>query len=183
MINCIIVEDIPGHIQYLKDSLKKTKHQVRVLKTTAKVKDAYAYIDTLTPELIFLDIQMEHLQSGFDLLKMFDEIEFSVVFTSVHDEPETLVYAMRACRACDMDFLIKPYTVEELDAALDRYVNNKESSRSKLRALMTNLANGAKELKTIFLSLIQKVELPYVWIILCTAILIATTRILSLKSR
>jgi two-component system LytT family response regulator len=78
-------------------------------------------IAELTPELLFLDIQMPGA-TGFDLLTSLDDAP-QVIFTTAYDE-----YAVRAFEVNALDYLMKPIVPERLAAALERVkprLNNK----------------------------------------------------------
>ena len=75
--------------------------------------EAAAKIDTLSPELLFLDIQMPG-GSGFDLLARLERTP-RVIFTTAHDR-----HAVQAFEVNALDYLLKPIEPERLAAALDR---------------------------------------------------------------
>jgi two-component system LytT family response regulator len=65
------------------------------------------------PDLLFLDVQMPKLD-GFEVLELINQ-ELAVVFTTAHDH-----YAMRAFEVHAVDYLLKPFSQERFDEALDR---------------------------------------------------------------
>lgn len=74
-------------------------------------------IKKLNPELLFLDVDMPHL-NGFDFL---DEVHRAglkpyVIFTTVYD-----TYLLEALRVRAVDYLLKPLDQQELQQALIRY--------------------------------------------------------------
>jgi two-component system LytT family response regulator len=75
--------------------------------------EAAEKIETLTPELLFLDIQMPG-GSGFDLLARLEHLP-QVIFTTAHSE-----HAVRAFEVNALDYLLKPVEPERLAAALTR---------------------------------------------------------------
>ncbi|MFM9986561.1 MAG: LytR/AlgR family response regulator transcription factor, partial [Flavobacteriales bacterium] len=68
------------------------------------------------PDLIFLDIQMPKL-SGFEMLELLDQ-KPSVIFTTAFDE-----YAMKAFEANATDYLLKPFSKERFDKAIQKWLN------------------------------------------------------------
>ena len=72
-----------------------------------------ASVEALSPELLFLDIQMPG-GSGFDLLTRLDYLP-QVVFTTAHDE-----HAVRAFEVNALDYVLKPIDPERLAAAVSR---------------------------------------------------------------
>jgi DNA-binding LytR/AlgR family response regulator len=70
-------------------------------------------IDELSPDLVFLDVQMPGL-SGFDVLARLDTRP-RVIFITAHDE-----FAVRAFEAQAIDYLLKPVEPARLARALAR---------------------------------------------------------------
>ena len=68
-------------------------------------------VEALSPELLFLDIQMPG-GSGFDLLTRLDYLP-QVIFTTAHDE-----HAVRAFEVNALDYVLKPIDPERLAAAV-----------------------------------------------------------------
>ncbi|HWF08327.1 MAG TPA: LytTR family DNA-binding domain-containing protein [Bryobacteraceae bacterium] len=72
------------------------------------------------PDVVFLDVQMPKLD-GFEVLELIDR-RTAVIFTTAFDQ-----YAMRAFDAAAVDYLLKPFGIDRLRAAL-----GKLDRRSKL---------------------------------------------------
>jgi len=66
------------------------------------------------PALLFLDVQMPKL-SGFDVLELVDPAGLAVIFVTAFDQ-----YAMKAFDVHAVDYLLKPYSKERFEAALER---------------------------------------------------------------
>ncbi len=72
-------------------------------------------IQTLEPDLVFLDIQMPGM-TGFDVIDVIGPDKMpSVIFVTAHDQ-----FALRAFEVHALDYLLKPFDDEQLVAALDR---------------------------------------------------------------
>jgi two-component system LytT family response regulator len=76
----------------------------------------------LTPDLLFLDVQMPKL-TGFDVLELIDPTELSVVFVTAYDQ-----YAMKAFDVHAVDYLLKPFSRDRFEAAIARAKNHKSRS-------------------------------------------------------
>lgn len=72
-------------------------------------------IESLRPELVFLDIQMPD-GDGFDVIRQVGARQMPVVIFSTAFEE----HALRAFEAHALDYLLKPYDQERFDAALDK---------------------------------------------------------------
>lgn len=75
--------------------------------------EALALIGELSPDLLFLDIQMPGM-SGFELLEQLEDLP-AVVFTTAYD-----AYAIKAFEVNALDYLLKPVVPARLAAALAR---------------------------------------------------------------
>ena len=86
---------------------------VEIVGEAGQIVEAAQKIETLAPELLFLDIQMPG-GSGFDLLTRLEHLP-QVIFTTAHSE-----HAVRAFDVNALDYLLKPIEPERLAAALTR---------------------------------------------------------------
>ena len=86
---------------------------VEIVGEAAEIVEAAEKVETLAPELLFLDIQMPG-GSGFDLLARLEHLP-QVIFTTAHSE-----HAVRAFEVNALDYLLKPVEPERLAAALSR---------------------------------------------------------------
>ena len=86
---------------------------VRVVGEADSAAAARLLIASERPDLLLLDIQMPG-ESGFDLLAGLESPP-AVVFVTAYDH-----YAVRAFEANAVDYLLKPYRLERLAAALER---------------------------------------------------------------
>lgn len=66
------------------------------------------------PNLLFLDVQMPKL-TGFDVLELIDRSGVAIVFVTAFDQ-----YAMKAFDVHAVDYLLKPFSRERFEAALER---------------------------------------------------------------
>jgi len=78
-------------------------------------RETLAALDALSPDLVFLDVQMPEMD-GFDVLRTRGADRMPVVvFVTAHDQ-----FAVRAFEAHALDYLVKPLHLERFDAALQR---------------------------------------------------------------
>lgn len=85
--------------------------------------EAKALIQTLRPDLIFLDIQMPG-KSGFDLLESLEKVP-QVIFVTAFDQ-----YAVEAFEVSALDYLMKPVRDERFEKAIAQ-VREKFANRAK----------------------------------------------------
>src|SRR6201991_3437861 len=76
------------------------------------------------PDLIFLDIQMPKI-NGFEMLELVEQPP-AVIFTTAFDE-----YAMKAFEAHAIDYLLKPFSRERFDKAIQKWKSLGQKSASE----------------------------------------------------
>jgi diguanylate cyclase (GGDEF)-like protein/PAS domain S-box-containing protein len=107
----------------------------RVVRTVARGEDALRAVETLRPDLVLMDINIEGSIDGIDAATRIHETSRTpVVFMTAYAEDETLARA-QACRP--YGYLIKPYETRELHAtiqvALARHESDAAVERSEER--------------------------------------------------
>lgn len=137
MIKAIIIDDEAHARNALNRKLEAYCPDVLIKGMAENVKQAYAMIQELKPDLIFLDIAMP-VESGFDLLKRFDKIDFEVVFVTGFN-----TYAIHAIEFCAIGYLLKPVDNESLIKAVHRAKERIElkNDRTRISELLINLSN------------------------------------------
>jgi two-component system LytT family response regulator len=75
--------------------------------------EAVKAISDLKPDLVFLDVQMPKLD-GFEVLELAGR-DLPVIFCTAYDQ-----YAMRAFDANAVDYLLKPFSLDRFQTALER---------------------------------------------------------------
>jgi two-component system LytT family response regulator len=93
------------------------------------------------PDLIFLDIQMPKI-NGFEMLELLDTTP-SVIFTTAFDE-----YAIKAFESNAIDYLLKPFSKERFDLAIQKWKekhNTASSSEKNIEALLENTTKQPDE--------------------------------------
>jgi two-component system, LytTR family, response regulator len=111
-MKAIIVDDEPLARRELRRLLADFPW-VEIVGEACTAAEAAQAVDTLTPELLFLDIQMPG-GSGFDLLAQIEYVP-RVIFTTAYDH-----HAVHAFEVNALDYLLKPIEPERLAAALAR---------------------------------------------------------------
>ena len=96
--------------------------------------EAVRAVNDLSPDLLFLDIQMPKLD-GFEVLELIGN-DVAVLFLTAYDE-----YALRAFEVHALDYLLKPVSVERFGEALDRVrgrLGQPPSTLDPVRAIRRN---------------------------------------------
>lgn len=138
-IKAIIVDDESHARSFLKKLCQHLyEDKIEIIDECSSVATALISIKTHTPDLVFLDIQMPD-QNGFELLAYFDHIPFEIIFTTAHKE-----YAIEAIRNSALDYLLKPISILDFKAAINRldFALEKKHNVNKYQLLTENLSNS-----------------------------------------
>jgi two-component system LytT family response regulator len=141
MLQALIIDDEVNCSQTLQLKLTKYCPTVTILETINSPLEAEAAIRNHKPDIVFLDIEMPHL-NGFDLLNLTKDIAFEVVFTTAFDH-----YALKAIKHSALDYLLKPIDNEELIAVVKRAEEKAKLSQggmSRIETLLEQLSNDRK---------------------------------------
>ncbi len=113
-IRAIVVDDEPLARSSLA-VLLRTDPEVEIVGECASGAQAVAAIRDLTPDAVFLDVEMPECD-GFDVLELLGRAAPpAVVFVTAYD-----AYALRAFEIGALDYLLKPFDDERLGRALAR---------------------------------------------------------------
>lgn len=116
-LKAIVVDDEELARAYLRDMLSGHP-EIELSAECANGFEAVKAIGELTPDLLFLDIQMPKLD-GFEVLELLETGPRAalpaVIFVTAYDQ-----YAMRAFDAHAVDYLLKPFSPERFERALER---------------------------------------------------------------
>lgn len=149
MIKSIIVEDDPLHSDRLLKLLNQVDRSVKVLAIESNITSALNSITEIKPDLVFIDIVLDNGQSGFELLKKIEKIDFNIIFISAHLSYEN---TLNAIRLCALDFLPKPFIRSELEVALLRHKSSSKIEMEKLNSLKHNISNNNLDLQEIWIA-------------------------------
>lgn len=111
----VIIDDEPLARSIVKEYLKAYPS----LEITAECNNGFEGVKAIqqyNPGLIFLDIQMPKI-NGFEMLELLDEPP-AVIFTTAFDE-----YAMKAFETHAVDYLLKPFSKERFDKAVQKFLS------------------------------------------------------------
>ena len=127
-INCIILDDEAMNVQLLSNMLQQHCPQVNILAAETNAKKGILLINELRPQLLFLDVEMPHM-NGFETLKQLEPINFEVIFVTAFGK-----YAVEAFEHHAAGYVTKPVNTEKLVAAV-----NAASRRIEQKSINKNL--------------------------------------------
>jgi len=147
MIRTIIIDDEQHCVKALLNDISKNCPLVEVVETCNSAKEGIMSIRKNKPDLVFLDVEMPWM-NGFEMLEVLGDINFSIIFTTAHDE-----FAAKAFRISAVDYLLKPIDANDLKAAVQK-VEKKLDEGSNLQHI-SNLLRNMKQPSSD-----QKIALP-----------------------
>ena len=113
-MKAVIIDDELNSVDVLKRLIEKYCPEVTVIGEAENAEEGRQIIKMLSPDIIFLDIEMP-LESGFDMLDKFYEDDLNVIFITAYDH-----YALKAIKYAALDYLLKPVDIDELILAVNK---------------------------------------------------------------
>ncbi|MCD6050311.1 MAG: yehT 1 [Verrucomicrobia bacterium] len=141
-IRTLIIDDEPLARTRIR-SLLAAESDVTVLAECANGSEAIEAVETHSPDLLFLDIQMPEV-NGFDVLQAVGPERIpAVIFVTAYDQ-----HALQAFEFHALDYLLKPFKQSRFKSALQRaryqLTNRSADHETRLASLLEQLrpANG-----------------------------------------
>lgn len=136
-LRALIVDDEPLARARTRRMLEELGN-VEIVGEAGSVAEALQQAAAAPPDVVLLDIQMPG-ESGFALIEQLEPCP-SIVFVTAFDQ-----YAVRAFEANAVDYLLKPFRLERLAAALARVRDERRDPAAleqRLRDLLANLQSS-----------------------------------------
>jgi len=146
MITAILIDDEKHCNQTLEIEIGKHCPDVKILGSYTSGKEGLAAINSLQPNLVFLDIEMPWM-NGFEVLQKVAHLNFDVIFITAYD-----TYAIKAFRFSAIDYLLKPIQHQLLVNAIEKVKkkNNHNLPYEQLDTLLHNMKNNAENNRVVF---------------------------------
>lgn len=127
-IKVVIIDDEILARNLLKEYLAQNENFTLIAECKNGI-EAVGVINALQPDLIFLDIQMPG-KSGFEVLQ---ELEFfpKIIFSTAFD-----TFALKAFEVNAVDYLLKPYTRDRFQTALEKVKWNEQTASQNMMNLI-----------------------------------------------
>jgi len=148
LIRVLIVDDEALARGILREMLQRDS-DVSIVGECANGKHAVEAIQELTPDVLFLDIQMPEM-GGFEVLDALDGPTMPhLVFVTAYDQ-----YAVRAFEVHALDYILKPFDRERFEAAWQRAKAQVLRERNggveqRILSLLEDLKAGTKYLERL----------------------------------
>ncbi|WP_106793835.1 LytTR family DNA-binding domain-containing protein [Aquimarina sp. Aq78] len=123
-LTAIIVDDEANSRAILRNYLGKYCPSVTILGEASSVKETLVLLESHTPDMLFLDVEMPY-GNAFDLLEQVPDRTFEIVFVTAYDH-----YAVDALNAQATYYLLKPIAIDNLIKAVDHvsYIKQREAA-------------------------------------------------------
>lgn len=112
----IVVDDEPAARRLMKNLLQEHKDIIEVVGEAGNGREALEKIETIQPDLVFLDIQMPDL-TGFEVIEQLKH-KPNIIFTTAYEQ-----YAIKAFETFSIDYLLKPIKEERLEQSIKKLKN------------------------------------------------------------
>ena len=139
MIRCVLIDDESNSLEMMEWLLKTYCPQVKIEAMCQAATEGITAINQFKPDVVFLDIEMPHM-NGFDMLEQFDKLSFDVVFCTAYDQ-----FAIKAFKYSALNYLLKPVDPEDLKDTIKR-IEEKQTTPGKeqIDLLLQNLRQTPK---------------------------------------
>lgn len=149
----IIIDDIEQARTTIKQDLSNYAKDFEVIGEASGVVEGAKLLKNLTPDILFLDIQMQD-GSGFDLLDLLSDIPFKIIFITASD-----AHGIKAFRYAAIDYLLKPIDPDELVEALAKFRESGINENDKYQFLNERLKNHNKPNERLALHSQDKIQI------------------------
>ncbi|CAA9252821.1 MAG: Two-component transcriptional response regulator, LuxR family [uncultured Adhaeribacter sp.] len=155
MINALIIDDEPLARSLVVEYLQAYS-EIHVVQQCSDGFEGVKAVQQHHPDLIFLDIQMPKI-NGFEMLELLEDAP-AVIFTTAFDQ-----YALKAFEAHAVDYLLKPFSQERFDKAVQKWLHQRHSApterKSKTEALLETAAQTPERQDRIVVKLGHKIHI------------------------
>jgi two-component system LytT family response regulator len=124
----IIIDDEPLARSIVKEYLQQYSN-IEIIQECNDGFEGIKAIQQHQPDLIFLDIQMPKI-NGFEMLELVENLP-QVIFTTAFEE-----YAIKAFEAHAVDYLLKPFSKERFDKAIQKLFSQTKNTTPQIQAVI-----------------------------------------------
>ncbi|WP_303919814.1 LytTR family DNA-binding domain-containing protein [Draconibacterium sediminis] len=151
VIRTVIIDDEPRARETLNKMLRTYCEDIEIVGEGNNVKSGIEQIETLHPDVVFLDIRMPD-GTGFDLLEQLSYIDFALVILTAYDE-----YALKAFKFSAIDYLLKPLDPEELISSVKKIKSSLNVQNNQLKTLLENINTSYKPFQKLVLKTAESI--------------------------
>ncbi|TWF39139.1 LytTR family two component transcriptional regulator [Chitinophaga polysaccharea] len=151
MIKAVIIDDEPLAREVVKEYLLNFP-QIQVVQECNDGFEGLKAIQQQQPDIIFLDIQMPKI-TGFEMLELVENMP-AVIFTTAFEE-----HAIRAFEVHAVDYLLKPFSSERFDKAVQKWLDQYQSMPASTAALLETAAANPVQSNRVVIKINGKIKI------------------------
>jgi two-component system, LytTR family, response regulator len=146
MIEAVVVDDEIKALQSLSWELTNFSDEISVMASFTDPFEALSFLDTNTPDCLFLDIEMPTMD-GFQFIQKLKNKDFPVVITTAYNQ-----YAIKALKNEAIDYLLKPIDTDDLRDTIAKIkkFNNRNYTAERLERILLNFNTNSVHKKITF---------------------------------
>lgn len=146
MIEAVVVDDEIKALQSLSWELTNFSDEISVMASFTDPFEALTYLESNTPDCLFLDIEMPTMD-GFQFIQKLKNKDFPVVITTAYNQ-----YAIKALKNEAIDYLLKPIDTDDLRDTIVKIkkFNNRNYTADRLERILLNFNTNAVNKKITF---------------------------------
>ncbi|APG64835.1 DNA-binding response regulator [Tenacibaculum todarodis] len=150
-LTAILVEDQPNALAMLQQDLETHHAEIEIIGTAKSVVEASKLLRKQQPDILFLDIMLGD-GTGFDVLEIHPDLTSKIIFVTASDE-----FALKAFKFSAIDYVLKPYAIEDLDIAIDKAKSQVKPNKEQLNVLQDSINQPNTRPKKISLHTSDKI--------------------------
>lgn len=128
-ITAILVDDFPQALTLLTSDINTYHKEIDIIGTADSVVSAAKLLQKTQPDILFLDIMLGD-GTGFDILEIVPNLKSKIIFVTASD-----AFAIKAFKFSAIDYILKPYSKEDLDNAIKKVLSQLTPSKEQLDVL------------------------------------------------
>lgn len=151
MIKAVIIDDEPLAREVVKEYLLNFP-QISVMQECNDGFEGLKAIEQHQPDIVFLDIQMPKI-TGFEMLELVENMP-AVIFTTAFEE-----HAIKAFEVHAVDYLLKPFSNERFDKAVQKWLDQLQAPVVNTEALLETAAANPVQSNRVVIKLNGKIKI------------------------
>ena len=150
-LTAILVDDMSTALDMLQNDLTQFHPEIEVIGTAKSVVEASKILQKQQPDILFLDIMLGD-GTGFDVLEIHPNLSSKIIFVTASDE-----YAIKAFKFAAIDYVLKPYSNEDLTNAINKAKDQIKPDKEQLTVLQQSITKPNQRPKKISLNTSDKI--------------------------
>ena len=147
----ILVDDLPAALTLLEKDIITKHPDISITGKATSVVETAKLLRKQQPDILFLDIMLGD-GTGFDVLEIFPHLRSKIIFVTASDE-----FAIRAFKFAAIDYVLKPYSDEDLKNAIEKAKQHIQPDSEQLSVLKESISSPNQRPKKISLHTLDKI--------------------------